>query len=130
MSLNDPLANALSIIMNYEKIARQTCIIKPVSSVIKKVLELMNQSGYVGGFKGMDDGKGGYVEVSLLGKINNCGVIKPRFYVKSNGYIKFEKRYLPSRDFGIILVSTSKGIMTHTDAKKNNLGGTLIAYCY
>ena len=71
--------------------------------------------------------KGGYLKINLLGSINAIGVIKPRFAVSVDEFEKFEKRFLPAQDMGIILVSTSKGIMTHTEAK-NKIGGKLFAY--
>lgn len=43
---------------------------------------------------------------------------------------KFEKRYLPAKNMGIIMVSTSQGITTHRMAKEKKSGGRLIAYCY
>ena len=48
----------------------------------------------------------------------------------SNKFEKFERRYLPAKDLGILFVSTPKGIMTHYDAKAKKLGGKLLAYCY
>ena len=62
--------------------------------------------------------------------INKCGVIRPRYNPKKDAYEKFEKRYLPAKDVGIIFVSTTQGIMPHYDAKKKGIGGRLIAYCY
>ena len=59
-----------------------------------------------------------------------CGAIKPNFSVKKDGFEKFEKRYLPAKDFGVLIVSTSQGIMTHVEAKEKKLGGKLIAYVY
>ena len=128
--LNDPLANALSKIMNSKKIGKNVCIVKPGSKVIKKVLSIMNEKGYIGKSKEIDDKKGGMIQVNLLGKINKCGVIKPRYSVKKGEYEKFEKRYLPAKNFGILLVSTTKGIIDHIEAKKKNIGGILFAYCY
>ena len=90
----------------------------------------MQKQGYIGEIKDIDDGKGGMIEVQLLGKINKCGVIKPRYSLTKSEYEKFEKRYLPAKDFGLIFVSTSKGVMTHMEAKKKNLGGKLLAYIY
>ena len=43
---------------------------------------------------------------------------------------KFEKRYLPSKELGFLIVSTSKGLMTNIEAKQKKLGGRLIAYVY
>ena len=128
--LNDPLANALSKIMNNERLGKNTCKIKPISKVIKNIFKIMNEHGYIGDFKETEDGKGGFIEINLLGKLNKAGAIKPRYSVKADGYEKFEKRYLPAKDFGLLLVSTTQGIMTHDQAKKKKLGGVLLAYCY
>ncbi len=130
MSLNDPLGSALSKILNAEKIGKKICEIKPFSTIIKIILTLMKDNLYIGSFTEIDDGKGGVLKVNLLGSINKCGVIKPRYPVAKTEYEKFEKRYLPAKDFGIIFVSTSKGVMMHTEAKKKNLGGRLLAYVY
>ncbi len=43
---------------------------------------------------------------------------------------KFEKRFLPAKDFGFLILSTSKGIMTHLAAKEKSIGGKLLAYVY
>ena len=128
--LNDPLANALSKILNSEKAGKTECVIKPVSKVVKKVLQLMQDSLYLGGFREVEDGRGGHIIVNLIGKINKCGAIKPRYPVGVAEFEKFEKRYLPAKDFGIIFVSTPKGIMGHTEAKEKGMGGRLIAYLY
>ena len=130
MSLNDPLADALSTILNHEKIGKKECVIKPISTMIKVVLTLIKESGYIGSFEEINDNKGNLIKINLLNRLNNCGVIKPRYSVKKEMYEKFEKRYLPAKDVGIILVSTSLGIMTHYDSKKKGLGGKLLAYCY
>jgi small subunit ribosomal protein S8 len=128
--LNDPLANALSKILNKENARTKECILKPSSKVIKEVLRIMKNYHYVGEFKEITDSRGNFLVLELLNKINKCGVIKPRFAVKESGYEKFEKRFLPAKEFGILIVSTSKGIMSNNEAKKNNLGGKLLAYCY
>lgn len=128
--LNDPLSNALSNILNSEKIGKKECVIFPTSKIIKNVLEVMNKNGYVGAYKEIEDSKGNSLVVNLIGTINKCGAIKPRFSVTLSEYEKFEKRFLPAKDFGILIVSTNKGIMTHIEAKKQKIGGKLLAYCY
>lgn len=128
--LNDPLANALSLILNAEKIGRPECIIKPVSKVIKNVLAIMKDNRYIGDFNEIKRSDGDYIKINLIGRVNKCGAIKPRFSVKKDNYEKFEKRYLPAKDMGFIFVSTPKGIITNTEAKKKKTGGRLIAYCY
>jgi small subunit ribosomal protein S8 len=130
MSLNDPLSNAMSKILNAESVGKKECTIKPISSVIKKVLDILNEEGYAGKYEEVDDSRGKFLKVNLLGNINKCGAIKPRSSVTIDNYEKFEKRYLPSKDFGLIIVSTSQGMMTHFKAKEKKIGGRLIAYCY
>ncbi|MEM4245404.1 MAG: 30S ribosomal protein S8 [Candidatus Nanoarchaeia archaeon] len=128
--LNDPLSNTLSNMLNAEKVGKTVCITKPSSKVIKEVLKIMMEKGYIKGFQEIDDGKGKMIKVELVGRINKCGVIKPRFSVTKKNYEKFEKRYLPASGFGIIIVSTSKGIMPYEEAKKKGIGGRLISYVY
>ncbi|MFA5797875.1 MAG: 30S ribosomal protein S8 [Candidatus Woesearchaeota archaeon] len=128
--LNDPLANVLSYISNHEKLGRKEIQVQNNSKVIKKVLEILNTHHYVGSYTEVENGRGHVLAINLLGTINKVGVIKPRFNVQKDNYEKFEKRYLPAKDFGILIVSTSKGMMTHTDAKALGIGGRLVAYCY
>src|SRR3989344_572442 len=115
--LNDPLAAALTKILNAERVGKREVLIKPASKIIKRVLTLMNEHQYVGTFEEIEDGKGNMLKVNLLGNINRCGVVKPRFSTKKNQYEKWEKRYLPAKDFGIIVVSTPQGVVTHLYAK-------------
>jgi len=128
--LNDSLANALSNILNKENARTKECLIKPSSKIIKEVLKIMKDNYYIGEFKEIEDSKGNILSVQLLNKINKCGVVKPRFSVKKDGYEKFEKRFLLAKDFGILIVSTPLGIMTNNEAKKKRIGGKLLAYCY
>lgn len=128
--MHDTLALALSNIMNAERVGKESCIAKPFSKMLKEILTLMNSKGYIGSFELVDDGKGKLVKIALIGKVNKCGAVKPRFSVKRDGFEKFEKRYLPAKDFGMLIVSTSKGIMTHTEAKEKKLGGRLLAFIY
>lgn len=128
--LNDPLANMMSLILNNEAIGRSECLIKPVSKIIKELLRVMKENGYIADFKEIEDSRGNYIKLNLLGSINKCGVIKPRYSVKNTDFEKFEARYLPAKDLGILFVSTPSGIMTHYDAKSKKTGGRLLAYCY
>ena len=128
--LNDPLAAVLAKIINAERVGKQEVVIRPASKMIKKVLEIMNEHNYIGSYDEIEDGKGGQLKVYLLGNLNKCGVIKPRFSTKITDYEKWEKRYLPAKYFGIIIVSTPLGVMTHSHAKDKKSGGKLLAYCY
>lgn len=128
--LNDSLANALSGIQNYDKVGKKEYLVHPASKVITRVLTIMNHQGYLGAAESVTESRGGVLKVNLLGNLNKCGVIKPRFAVTMDEYEKFEKRFLPAKGVGVLIVSTIKGFMTHEEAKAQNLGGRLIAYCY
>jgi small subunit ribosomal protein S8 len=126
----DIIAETLVQMKNAEKIGRSECITKKVSNLLREVLGVMKKEGYIGEFEVIDDGRGGILKVQLLGKLNNAGAIKPRFSVTKDNFEKFEKRYLPAKDFGIIIVTTTKGVMTHIQAKKAGIGCQLLAYVY
>ncbi len=130
MSRNDTIADALTNIKNNENAAKMECTIRPASKLLKEVLRIMKDKGYISGFEPIDDRREGMLRVQLAGKINECAAIKPRYAVRKNEFEKYEKRYLPSFDVGTIIVSTSKGVFTHTQAKEKELGGRLLAYVY
>ena len=124
---NDTLSAALSKIMNAERVGKRECTITTTSKVVVALLEIMNKHSFIGSFERMEKGA---LRIHLLGSINNCGSIKPRFSIQVAEFEKWERRYLPARGFGIIVLSTSKGRMTYDEALKQHIGGKLIAYCY
>ena len=126
----DPLSNALTNMRNNEMQGNNRCTISPASKMIGHVLRTMQKEGYIGEFEFVDDGKAGQFIVELEGNINKCGVIKPRHAIKNDEFEKFEKRYLPAKNFGIIIMTTPQGIMTHKDAKDKGIGGRLLVYIY
>lgn len=130
MSQNDPLAATLSKMLNAEKVSKKECTVKPISKFIMNVMAILKDNHYIGDYTEVKDSKGSILKIKLIGKINCCGAIKPRFPVTKKTYEKYEKRYLLAKDFGLIIVSTPKGIMTHIESKEKGLGGRLIAYCY
>ncbi|UEC43769.1 MAG: 30S ribosomal protein S8 [Methanothrix sp.] len=130
MVLLDPLADAMSIIKNAEDVGKGECIIQPASKLIGNTLKVMADLGYIGEFEFVDDGKSGMFKVDLRGKINKCGVIKPRFSTQVSDLEKWEKRFLPSRNFGALIMSTSQGVISHVDARERGIGGQLLAYVY
>ncbi len=130
MSLNDPLASCLSNILNCEKTGKSECLVGPASKMLLSILQLMKDSKYIGEFSVVDTRRGGIVKVNLIGNINKCGVVKPRFSFTKDNYESFEKRYLPAKGFGLFIVTTSQGVLLHRDALSKSIGGKLVAYCY
>ena len=127
--LQDTLADALATIKNAERVGKKECVTR-ASKEIKAVLKVMQDNGYIVNFEYAEDGRAGMFKVRLSGKINNCGVIKPRYSVKKNELSKFEARFLPAQDFGVLIVTTTKGVVAHTTAKEIGLGGKLLAFVY
>lgn len=128
--LNDPLAAALAKISNAERVGKKEVVIRSGSKMIKKVFTIMNDHKYLGSFEETNSDRGAELKVNLLGNINKCGVVKPRFSSKNSEFEKWEKRYLPAKGFGVIIVSTPFGVMTHEEAKEKKTGGKLLVYCY
>jgi small subunit ribosomal protein S8 len=130
MTLVDPLSNALNTIYNNERRHKRECIVRPASKLMGQVLRVMQKNGYIGEFEFIDDGRAGKYRIQLLGRVNKCGVIKPRFAMKLTDIENWEERYLPSREVGVLIVSTPKGVVSHVDARSTRAGGRLLAYVY
>jgi len=123
---HDTLADMFSSLKNKESIGKKECIV-PYSRLIESVLKVIGKNKYIGDFHKTEDGN---ITIKLIGRINRCSVIKPRFSVKKEDFIKFEKRYLPARNVGILIVTTPDGIMDQKEAVKKGTGGALLGYVY
>ncbi|WP_121822468.1 30S ribosomal protein S8 [Halostella salina] len=130
MAGNDPFSTALSGIDNAESVGHLTHTVEPASNEIGSVLEVLYDRGYIDGFEFVEDGKAGRFEVELKGAINDCGPVKPRYSAGSDEFEKWEKRFLPARDYGTLIVTTSHGVMSHYEAREQGVGGQVIAYVY
>jgi len=130
MTGKDPLADALSGLDNAESVGHLREEIQPASNLIGGVLEVLYDRGYIDGFEYTEDGKSGSFEVELKGAINRCGAVKPRYSTGVNEYESWEKRFLPARDYGTLVVTTSRGVLSHYDAREKGIGGQVIAYVY
>lgn len=128
--LMDPLSDALSGLKNAERVGNLQCVVKPASKLIGKVLGVMSEYGYIGEFEFIEDGRAGKFKIQLLGKMNDCGIIRPRYNLKKTGFEKFEKRFLPAAGFGILILTTPLGVMDHKTAIEKGTGGKLLAYVY
>ena len=129
MTLNDPIADSMSKINNAVKALYKSVTLKK-SKLMLSVLELLKKNNYVGSYEIIDDGRQGLIKVNLLGTINKCAIIKPRYPVKVEELESYEKRFLPAKDFGVLIISTNKGLLTQKEAREQNQGGVLVAYCY
>jgi len=125
----DHLADALNTIKTHEIAGQNRCTVRS-SSIVGEVLRVLKEHRYLKDFKKTDDGRKTWYEIELDGRINDCGVIKPRFPVKRNEWARKEEQYIPGIGVGLLIVSTSQGIMTNADAEEKRIGGRLVAYIY
>jgi small subunit ribosomal protein S8 len=127
---HDLLADAMSSITNAVIVGKNECVVKPVSKLVIKVLELFKREGYIDDYEIISEKRGGSIRVVLNGRMNKCMAVKPRFSTKKDEIEKYEKRYLPAKGFGCLIISTSKGLVTNQEIKDMSSGGKLIAYVY
>ena len=125
----DLLADALSAIKNAERVGKKEVEVI-ASKLIGNVLKVMKEKNYIKDFKLVEDGPKKKFVIQLHGKIIDCNVIKPRFSTKKEEFEKWEKRFLPAYNVGILILTTSKGIMDHNKAKELGIGGKLLCYVY
>jgi len=121
----DIVADALNQMMNALKAKKNSITVKHHSKFLLSILAIAKLKGYVKSYK--VDGTDLTIE---LDKLNGCRAIKPRYLVHSEDIDKYVSRYLPAKNIGTIIISTSQGLMSHQTAQDKNLGGSLIAYMF
>jgi small subunit ribosomal protein S8 len=126
---HDLISDVLSSLKNGDKYGKKE-IFTQASNIVKNILLIFQKNNYIGDFEYIDDKKGGKFRIQLLGKINDCNAIRPRLSIRKDDYEKYEKRFLPASGMGFIIVSTSKGLLTHDKAKEKGVGGVLICFMY
>lgn len=124
---HDIVADALNMMRNAKKANKENITVKIISNLLIEVLKIMKQNGAVKKYK--INSKDKSMEITL-GEFTECKAIKPRFSCKESQIEKYRRRYLPSRNLGTVIISTSKGLMTHEEAEKEKMGGSLISYFY
>ncbi len=124
---HDVISDALNNVMNAKKAKKKSAVAKIYSNFLIDVLKIAKTNGYIEDFKVNEKEKTLKI---MFDKLNECKAIKPRYFASVETMDRFTRRFLPARDFGIIIVSTNKGLMTHIEAMEKNIGGALIAYFY
>ena len=124
------LSNMFSTLYNNESRRKKECVVFPASRFASDILRVIQRHRFIGEFEQIDDGRAGKFRIQLLAKINKCGIVTPRYSVKKDGYLGWERQYLPAYSMGILLVSTSKGVMSHHEARVEGIGGVLVGYVF
>ncbi|ACO68845.1 uncharacterized protein MICPUCDRAFT_31862 [Micromonas pusilla CCMP1545] len=124
------LNDTLKAMYNAEKRGKRQVLVRPVSKVVIKFLQVMQKHGYINEFEYIDDHRSGKIVVELNGRINKCGVISPRYDLSHTDVEDWVGRLLPSRLFGVIVLTTANGILDHEEARRKKVGGKVLGFFY
>merc|ERR1719310_1649136 len=124
------LNDTLKSMYNAEKRGKRQVLVRPVSKVVIKFLQVMQKHGYINEFEFVDDHRAGKIVVELNGRINKCGVISPRYDLFHHDLVDCVDRLLPSLVFGVIVLTTLSGIMDHEEARRKKVGIKKLGYFY
>jgi small subunit ribosomal protein S8 len=130
MTVTNILANLFASLQNAEMRRKKEAVIIPASNLASEVMRVLQKKRYIGEFEFVDDGVSGKLRVQLLGRINKCGAIIPRYPIRAKDYTRWESRYLPAVGVGMLIVSTPEGVLSHTEAQEKKIGGRLLGYVY
>ena len=130
MARLNTVADAMGTLKNASDTGRAECIVQPAGRLIGELLRIMKEAGYIMEYTRIEDGRGGQFKVIMSGLINKCGCISPRYSVSLDEMEYWEQLFLPSKNIGMLMISTSKGVMGHHDARRNGVGGELLGYVY
>jgi small subunit ribosomal protein S8 len=132
MVMTDPIADMLTRIRNANQMKHKTVDV-PASKLKMEILNVLKQEGYITDFERIDDGVQGTLKVSLKYLVNDERVVRGLKKISKPGlrvYAKTDDLPKVLNGLGVAIISTSKGIMTDRDARKNKIGGEVIAYIW
>lgn len=132
MHITDPVADMLTRIRNAND-AKHESVEVPASNMKKAIAQILVDEGYVKAFTVTEDGKQGMMKLTLKYGPNKAKVIQGIKRVSKPGlrvYASSEEMPKVIRGMGIAIVSTSKGVMTDKSARKQNVGGEVLAYVW
>ena len=132
MNITDPIADMLTRIRNANS-AKHLTVDIPSSKIKLAVAQILADEGYIKSFEKIEDNKQGVIRVTLKYDENGKRVISGLKRISKPGLrIYANKEEIPQvlNGLGIAIVSTSKGIMTDKEARKENVGGEVLAYVW
>lgn len=132
MQITDTIADMLTRIRNANS-AKHPTVDVPASNMKKQIAQILVDEGYIKSFRVIDDDKQGVIRITLKYTENKSQVISGLRRVSKPGLrIYSNSKDMPKvmKGLGIAIVSTSKGIMTDREARKNNVGGEVLAFVW
>ena len=132
MNTTDPIADLLTRIRNASS-AKHDSVEVPASNMKKQIAQILADEGYIKSFNVIDDGKQGMIKVFLKYGVNKSQVIQGMKRVSKPGlriYVGSKEVPKVMKGLGIAIVSTSRGIMTDKAARRENVGGEVLAFVW
>ena len=132
MHITDPIADMLTRIRNANSQKHETVDI-PASNMKKAITQILVDEGYVKGFQVIEDGKQGVIRITLKYGDNKSPVITGLRRVSKPGlriYTNVEDMPRVMKGLGVAIISTPKGVMTDKKARKENVGGEVLAFIW
>ncbi len=132
MQITDTIADMLTRIRNANT-ARHDTVEVPASNMKKSIAKILLDEGYIKDYEVIDDGKQGIIKISLKYGPNKTQIITGLRKVSKPGlriYSGCEDMPKVMKGLGIAIVSTSKGVMTDKQARKENVGGEVLAFVW
>ena len=132
MQITDAIADMLTRIRNANSAKHETVDI-PASNVKKAIAQILVDEGYIKSFTVIEDNKQGMIRVTLKYGVGKTRIISGLRRVSKPGlriYAGCEELPRVMRGLGIAIISTPKGIMTDKKARKENVGGEVLAYVW
>ena len=132
MTTTDPIADMLTRIRNANN-AKHESVEIPASNMKKQIAQILVDEGYIKSFNVIDDGKQDVIKVFLKYGPNKSKVLQGLKRISKPGlrtYVGKEEIPQVMRGLGVAIVSTSKGVMTDKAARKENVGGEVLAFVW
>ena len=132
MQITDTIADLLTRIRNANS-AKHDSVEVPASNMKKAICQILVDEGYVKSFTVKEDGKQGKIKIVLKYGEGKTPVIKGLRRVSKPGlriYSGAEELPKVMKGLGIAIVSTSKGVMTDREARRQNIGGEVLAFIW
>ncbi len=132
MQITDTIADMLTRIRNANA-AKHDTVDVPASNMKKAIAQILLDEGYIKGFQTIEDGKQGIIRITLKYGENKTQIIQGLRRVSKPGlriYTSCEDMPKVMRGLGIAILSTSKGVMTDKQARKETIGGEVLAFVW
>ncbi|MEG1972236.1 MAG: 30S ribosomal protein S8 [Oscillospiraceae bacterium] len=132
MHITDTIADLLTRIRNASTAHHETVDV-PSSNMKKSIVKILQDEGYIKGYTVVEDGKQGVITITLKYGAGKTPVITGLRRVSKPGlriYTNCDDMPRVMRGLGIAILSTSKGIMTDKEARKQNVGGEILAFIW